>query len=281
MEDKTSTDDDAEYKVEAIVDKRIIPCSGGCNGIIGCECGGRTEYRIKWLGYGSESNTWEPVKHLYCEDLIEEFEKTYARQKTVKGLKTKSVNSELQPKVKVKRKRSCDINISSNIVQSSGSRLKKPKIDLPKISNDIHVNSFNGVRKNERKKSVEFKEPIAQKGKTLDGVHKHKKRNNGQDIDPCLHPEKIIGVADSGGELMFLTKWKGKSINFRALLLYKRRKKGCLLIIYSLICILGQEKVDLVPAREANVKFTDMVVKFYEDRIQWHAGHLLSSNSSE
>ena len=77
MEEKANNDDNEEYKVEAIVDKRVIPCSGGCNGIIGCDCGGRTEYRIKWLGYSSESNTWEPLKHLYCEDLIEEFEKTY------------------------------------------------------------------------------------------------------------------------------------------------------------------------------------------------------------
>lgn len=45
--------------------------------------------------------------------------------------------------------------------------------------------------------------------------------------------------------------------------------------------ISGLEKVELVPAREANVKFTDMVVKFYEDRIQWHAGHLLASSTTE
>ena len=44
----------------------------------------------------------------------------------------------------------------------------------------------------------------------------------------------------------------------------------------NLLCVFtGLDKVDLVPAREANVRFTDMVVKFYEDRIQWHAGHLV------
>ena len=37
MEDKANNDDNEEYKVEAIVDKRVIPCSGGCNGIIGCD----------------------------------------------------------------------------------------------------------------------------------------------------------------------------------------------------------------------------------------------------
>lgn len=253
MEDTTNNDEEAEYKVEAIVDKRVIPCSGGCNGIIGCDCGGRTEYRIKWLGYGSESNTWEPIKHLFCDDLIEEFEKTYARQKPAKAFKTKSANSELQPKVKVKRKRSCDIDSSPNIVKLSECRLKKRKRDQPGTSKDIHGNIVKSVRKNDRKKGVEFKEPIARNEKTLQVINKLNinKRNDAPDIDPCLHPEKIIGVADSGGELMFLIQWK------------------------------GQEKVDLVPAREANVKFTDMVVKFYEDRIQWHAGHLLSPTPSE
>ena len=216
MEDSTNNDEEAEYKVEAIVDKRVIPCSGGCNGIIGCDCGGRTEYRIKWLGYGSESNTWEPIKHLFCEDLIEEFEKTYARQKPAKALKTKSANSELQSKVKVKRKRSCDIDSSPNIVKLSECRLKKRKRDQPSTSKDIHGNIVNSVRKNDRKKSVEFKEPIARNEKTLQVINKLdiNKRNDAPDIDPCLHPEKIIGVADSGGELMFLIKWKGKVVNF-------------------------------------------------------------------
>jgi len=53
-----------------------------------------------------------------------------------------------------------------------------------------------------------------------------KTQNHSSNIDPNTQPEKIIGVADSGGELMFLVKWK------------------------------GLEKVELVPAREANVKFT-------------------------
>ena len=47
------------------------------------------------------------------------------------------------------------------------------------------------------------------------------------------------------------------------------------------ILFTGRQKVDLVPAREANVRYTDLVVKFYEDRIQWHAGHLLASHSSD
>ena len=58
-------EDDLEYEVEAILDKRFRP--------------GRrhklAEYLIKWRGYGHEHNSWEPVSHLdHCAELLQEFE---------------------------------------------------------------------------------------------------------------------------------------------------------------------------------------------------------------
>merc|ERR1712156_269795 len=53
--------------------------------------------------------------------------------------------------------------------------------------------------------------------------------------------DKVVGVADNGGELMFLVKWK------------------------------HIDKPEMVPAREANVKYEKEVVQFYEERLRWHA----------
>ena len=52
---------DNEYSVEKIVDKS--------------DRFGQVRYLIKWKGYDESDNTWEPIDNLYCDDLIEEFEK--------------------------------------------------------------------------------------------------------------------------------------------------------------------------------------------------------------
>ncbi len=50
------------YEVEKVVDKRRNPQ-------------GKDEYLVKWVGYPSYQNTWEPLKNLkFVKDLVEEFE---------------------------------------------------------------------------------------------------------------------------------------------------------------------------------------------------------------
>ncbi|XP_011257164.1 uncharacterized protein LOC105251798 [Camponotus floridanus] len=55
-----------------------------------------------------------------------------------------------------------------------------------------------------------------------------------------LEADKILGSADDNGELMYLMQWK------------------------------GTDAIDMVPAKEANVKCPQIVIQFYEDRLAWH-----------
>ena len=145
-----------EFSVEKVMDKRV-----GKNG--------KTEYLLKWKGYGEEDNTWEPKENLDCPELIDEFERVYGQKKSMK--------------------------------------------------------------------------PSADKRKSMGGGEPKAKRTAGErprGFDRGLDPERIIGATDSSGELMFLIKWK------------------------------GSDEADLVPAREANVKCPQTVIKFYEERLTWH-----------
>ena len=62
-------EDPEEYSVENILDKREYSS-------------GKIEYLVKWKGYSNEENSWEPLKNLFCTDLIEAFEKRSSQQQS-------------------------------------------------------------------------------------------------------------------------------------------------------------------------------------------------------
>ncbi|XP_042215145.1 chromobox protein homolog 1-like isoform X1 [Homarus americanus] len=118
-------------------------------------------------------------------------------------------------------------------------------LDCPEL-----ISEFEDRRKKDDAKKKEEKK---RKSQAVDDATKKKTKKAVEEdsrprgFDRALEAERIIGATDSSGELMFLMKWR------------------------------GTDEADLVPARQANVRCPQVVIKFYEERLTWHS----STNDEE
>lgn len=72
-------EEEEEFNVERLVNRRLNQETG------------TLEYEVKWLDYSESENTWEPIEHLKCPDLIAAFDAEYEQRR--KSTKTQNKRS--------------------------------------------------------------------------------------------------------------------------------------------------------------------------------------------
>lgn len=112
-------------------------------------------------------------------------------------------------------------------------------LDCPELIEDFEAKLLEA---NSPKRKLEATE-VVHKKKKIASIETHEKDLQPRGFDRGLVPDKILGATDSKGELMFLMKWK------------------------------NSDEADIVPARIANVKCPQVVIRFYEERLMWHTSN--------
>lgn len=162
----SESSEEEEYVVEKVVDRR--------------ERKGKVEYFLKWKGYDSSANTWEPRENLECPELIKAFEDARAAAR-------KESSSKEKEKEKEKKK--------PGKPSSTSSSKRKADSDGDDASDDDKDDAAS-TKSNKSKNAVDNDAAASDDG--MNGFERG------------YVPEKILGATEANNELLFLIQWKDK-----------------------------------------------------------------------
>lgn len=281
--------DDNEFVVDTIVNKRVNQS-------------GKVEFLVKWKGFADSENTWESMQALLEDshsraaiDLFQSQRLTHTNHTEADTELTDSTSAEIENKKPESdpnttqlesngdnRINKCQIvskpcenstdtsdpNKSETAAKRLVSELKKMEVDVRSRSSPSQDSSDTSTishsekevptrgekrQKPRRQQSLDSNNPRrgrpskkpklspADDNKQSDDECKPVNSKEARGFDRNLEAEKICGITDNKvtGELMFLIKWKGVN------------------------------SADLVPAKLANQKCPQVVIKFYESRMHF------------
>lgn len=231
-----SEGEEEEYVVEKVVDKRTTSK-------------GKVEYFLKWKGYDSSQNTWEPKENLDCADLIKDFETQRKKQEDEKAEKKAAAKSTSSSgkKRRISNSSNEGSTVSSTTKKTNEESGKKRKQDL----DESKSSSKDEEKKKEKSKKDERRRENHNDSKRRSSSHSDEEnaksdpkdktaKEKPNPFDSGLEPEKIIGATDVNGQLAFLVQWKNSN------------------------------KAMLIPSKLARQKCPQLVIDFYEERLAWH-----------
>lgn len=184
----SSTDDEEQpdkcYTVEKIVGKRT-------------SSNGRTEYYLKWVGFSSKSNTWEPKENLNCPELLKEFESVL------------QANEKKEKSERVKRYKSKKINKAEE--GGSGSDRKRHKQSLSNSTTTTDaLSEFASLTEKSEETTLTSKSNVERIPEL--GCQNQVPEHSQVSVSTCSNREveKIVGASEVKGQWMLMLKWKGQ-----------------------------------------------------------------------
>jgi len=198
---------------------------------------GRVEYLVKWKGFADSDNTWEMKEALVevarSNAAIIAFD-TLSHQKK---MTTNGNNDDIKSDNESIHSADSGVNGIKDMPLKDITREKSRQRGAKRGSNSSDNHKKTG---NKPKKAKTSSEEIKQiEDKLSDELKSSADYRQRKGFDRNLEAEKICGATDCMGELMFLIKWKGVN------------------------------SADLVPAKVANLRCPQVVIKFYETQLNF------------
>ena len=201
-------------------------------------------YYVKWVGWESDTNTWEPRAHLEdAKEKLEEFERKWRKRQDDKHERRRREKEERRRQRREKELRAAarykmpsDDEAGYGGYDRGSTEKKKSRPAMSSSDSDSGGEKDDEKRKEKRKKREEERERRR--------AEKEKRREEEKKRQPKffrdIKPEKILGVTTDPGELYFYIKWEG-----------------------------DKAEPGLIKAKEAYNKIPNMCLKFYEKHLVW------------